>query len=126
MELEQEILEMRAELREMHNLLKGALPHIVPREREDPNDLVDAKFIAKLFKCSVASVREGKAGTRGIRWFSRRPLKARRADVTEVYRKRAGLDLDTPKQRTLRLLDRKDTRRKRSAVPAGDNGKDGA
>jgi hypothetical protein len=115
--VEEKLEELHAEILSLRELVGRALLHIaVPQcEREDPNDLVDAKFIANLFKCSVASVREGKAGTRGIRWFSRRPLKARRAAVMSVYRKRAGLDGNTPRERTIRLLDRKGTRRKSAA-----------
>lgn len=106
---------LRVELRELREMVESALAALPTQKagRERADDLVDARYVAELFGCTVKSVREGKSGTRGIRWVTRRPLKARRADVHAMLRPKPT---DTPKERTLRLLERRGARRKKSAA----------
>lgn len=67
-----------------------------------PPELVDAKYVAQCFGCSVSSVQAGACGTGEIPRFLNRPLKFRRADVEKALRQRAGKK--TPHQRGLDLL----------------------
>jgi hypothetical protein len=52
-----------------------------PEER--PDDLVDAKYVARRFACSTRSVYMGKCGTGGIVPVTRSPWWAARAQVEE-------------------------------------------
>jgi hypothetical protein len=115
--LHAEILEMRAELRAVHELLVSVLPTAAtaPAPRERADDLVGAEYVARLFGCEVSSVRSGKAGTKAIAWVKRRPLRARRSDVHAAHRAYTS-KASTPRERTLKLLDRRKRRRKTSTL----------
>lgn len=83
-----------------------------PDERDD--DLVDARYVAARFGCSVRSVQAGKCGTAALPRISKDPLRFRRADVDAELRRKIE-EARTPQQKALRLLNRK-PRRKRSAA----------
>lgn len=80
-----------------------------------PDELVDTKYVARLFGCSVRSVREGKAGTDAIPWVSRRPLKCRRGDAHAVSNRRAEQS-HAGRRRVAKLLDRTGKRAARRAA----------
>jgi hypothetical protein len=85
-----ELSEVRAELREIRTLLEsiaaGARP-VAPESGDDA--MVGAEYVARLFKCSLYSVRAGKAGTSGVRWASRHPLRTTRKEAHDALRRYA-------------------------------------
>ena len=77
-ELRAEVTAMRADLREIRELIEVARrPHPVER----PDEMVGVEYVAHLFGCSVSSTYMGKAGTKGVRWTSRRPLRCPRSEA---------------------------------------------
>jgi len=106
---------LHAEILELRELVKEALASRAPQEIERADDLVNVEYVAQLFGCRVSSVRSGKAGTKGIAWVRRRPLKARRSDVHAAHRAYTS-KASTPRERTLKLLDRRKRRRKTSTL----------
>jgi hypothetical protein len=100
--------EILAEVRSLRALIEQ------PPIRERVDDLVDAHYVAARFGCSVRGVQSGAFGTKALPRISRRPLRFRRADVDKLLRELARKN-EAPKQRALKLLDRKEPRRKRVA-----------
>jgi hypothetical protein len=54
---------------------------------ERPDDLVDARYVARRFGCSISSVYAGKCGTGGIKPVSRDLWRAVRAQVEAEHMK---------------------------------------
>ncbi len=54
---------------------------VPPAPVEYDGDLVDARYVAARFSCSVRSVQKGACGTGAIMRVSSNPLRFRRADV---------------------------------------------
>lgn len=73
------------EMREELVTLRTGEPQTTKAKPED--EIVDAAYVARLFHCVVSSVREGKAGTRHVRWLSRRPLKCTRVEAHAALRR---------------------------------------
>lgn len=80
---------------------------------ERPDDLVDAKYVAARFGCSVRSVQARKCGTAEIARVTDDPLRFRRGDVDAALRARlAARQERAPAQKAIRLLERKARKRK--------------
>ncbi len=72
---------------------------------ERADDLVDARYVAARFGCSMRGVQAGALGTKALTRVSKRPLRFRRSDVEKLLREKAAAQMPA-KQRALRLLDR--------------------
>lgn len=99
MTIAERLANLEAQLREVLARLEP------PAAAEHPDDLVDVAWIAELFQCAERSVQQGKAGTRGIVFVRKRPLKARRGQVLKIYENYVGKE--SAAERTLKLLNRR-------------------
>lgn len=108
MTVKQQLAELLAELRDVRALLENR-DAPAAQTIEHPDDRVGVEEAARRLGLSVRTVREGKAGTGAIPRQSSRPILFLRRDVDLFIRERA-VKKRTPKERTLRLLDRSKSR----------------
>ena len=86
---------------------------IMPFALAEESELVDAAYVARLFGCSVDSVRRRKAGTKDLPRYSNRPLRFLKKDVDEfLSRPRVQ---GTPAQTAIKLVSKPARRRKKAA-----------
>jgi hypothetical protein len=103
--IEAKLDDVLAELRSLRASVEKLLAQPERKVAERGDDLVDARYVAARFGCSVRGVQSGAFGTKALTRVSKRPLRFRRGDVEKLLRDKAAAQLPA-KQRALRLLDR--------------------
>ncbi len=88
-----------------------------PPPDERPDDLVDAKYVAARFSCSVSSVQKGKCGTGAIPRVSDDPLRFQRKAVHDALAKLTQ-PAETPAARGARKYEKQLLRRRKKQPPA--------
>lgn len=86
---EAKLEEMHADIRQLRaevGVLRKLVESLVEARDEGPDQMVDAAYVARLFGCAVSSARAGKAGTAGVRWTARRPLRCTRREAHRALR----------------------------------------
>ncbi len=105
--LDDVLAELRSLRASVEKLLAQPAPVLEEKRKvaERADDLVDARYVAARFGCSVRGVQAGAFGTKALTRVIARPLRFRRADVDKLLREKEAAQMPA-KQRALRLLDR--------------------